>query len=169
MKAKKRCAWCAGDPLLERYHDIEWGKPIRGERELFERLILEIFQAGLNWRMVVHKRRAFRRAFSGFSPARVASFGKRDVGRLLRDEGIIRNRLKIEAAIENARVVLELKKEFGSFNKYLGSLDGMDEGALFREFKKRFRFMGPKIAESFLQSIGRLPTPHEEGCWMGGK
>lgn len=150
------------------YHDKEWGVPLESDDELFERLTLELFQAGLNWRLILHKRPAFRKAFSNFSIKRVASFTKKDVSRLLNDKAIIRNRLKIEATIENAKRIRKLIAEHGSFANYVSNLTGPPED-FHKEFKKRFRFMGPKIVESFLLSIGKLDGAHEPGCWKARK
>ena len=100
---KKRCSWAVDDPLLIQYHDEEWGVPLESDDALFERMTLEVFQAGLNWRLILHKRASFRKAFKNFSIERVASYTERDVARLLNDKSIIRNRLKIESTIENAR------------------------------------------------------------------
>lgn len=167
-EGKKRCSWAENDPLMTRYHDDEWGEPLAEDDALFERLTLEIFQAGLNWRMILHKREAFRKAFHNFSLRRVAAYRDRDVQRLLNDSGIIRNRKKIEAAINNARVFLEIAEEHGSFQKYLAGLSG-DEGTLLKEFRVRFSFMGPTIATSFFYSVGVLPAPHQPGCWKAKK
>ena len=161
----KRCQWAEKNSLLQRYHDEEWGIPVEEDVAFFERLVLEMFQAGLSWRLVLQKREALRRAFSGFSISKVAAFGTKDIDRLLSDKGIIRNRRKIEGAIANARIFSEIIETHGSFKNYLSQFDDSDEQTLFKEFKKRFRFMGPKIAESFLQSVGKLPAPHEPGCW----
>lgn len=165
---KQRCSWAVDDPLMIDYHDNEWGVPLDDDDELFERLTLELFQAGLNWRLVLHKRDAFRKAFADFSIDRVATFSKRDVERLLSDKGIIRNRLKIESTIENAKRLRKIVVEHDSFADYISSLTGTQE-ELTREFKKQFRFMGPKIVESFLLSIGKLKGAHEAGCWMAKK
>jgi len=165
---KKRCSWAVDDPLLIEYHDNEWGVPLTGDDELFERLTLEVFQAGLNWRLMLQKRAAFRKAFADFSIERVASFTKKDVARLLRDKSIIRNRLKIESTIENARRLHGIIAEHGSFAKYLDSLTGSQD-ELTREFKKRFRFMGPEIVKCFFHGIGRIDGIHEPGCWKARK
>ncbi len=165
---RKRCSWAADDPLLIEYHDKEWGIALESDDELFERLTLELFQAGLNWRLVLQKRPAFRKAFSNFSIKRVASFTEKDVSRLLNDKAIIRNRLKIEATIENAKRLTKIIAQYGSFANYLSSLTGPPED-FHKEFKKRFRFMGPKIVESFLLSIGKLDGAHEPECWMARK
>jgi len=162
---RHRCGWTGIDPLLQQYHDDEWGVPVEDDTAVFERLVLEIFQAGLNWRLILYKREALRRAFAGFSIPQVASFGEKEIERLLNDKAIVRNRRKIEATIENARIFSQLIRDHGSFKNYLAQFDGDDEAGLFREFKKRFRFMGPKIAGSFLQSVGKISAPHDPGCW----
>ena len=121
--ALTRCWWAdagAGDALMTQYHDDEWGVPIDEDLELFERLALESFQAGLSWRTILAKRDAFRRAFAGFDPTVVAGFGEAEVGRLMADAGIVRNRAKVEATIGNARAFLTLQREAGSFSRYLG-------------------------------------------------
>jgi len=161
---KPRCAWATRDELSRRYHDEEWGVPLRTDAEHLERLALEIFQAGLSWRLMLAKRDAFRRAFEGFDPRRVAAFGPRDVARLLSDAGIVRNRRKIEAVIRNASVFLEIVREHGSFARWLEGLPG-DEAALLAEFRRRFAFCGPEVTRSYLMSMGKLPAWHEEGCW----
>ena len=161
----KRCSWAGDDALLIEYHDNEWGVPLETDDELFERMTLEIFQAGLSWRLILKKRDALKKAFNGFSIERVASFTARDVARLLKDESIIRNRLKIESTVENARRLEKMAGEDESFADFISTLTGgLDE--MSKEFKKRFRFMGPKIVESFLLSIGRLDGAHEPGCAM---
>lgn len=165
---KKRCAWVANDPLAIKYHDDEYGRPLEGDDELFERLSLEIFQAGLSWRMVLHKRQAFRKAFRNFSINRVASFTEKDVSRVMEDKDIIRNKLKINATIENAKRLKKIITHYGSFANYISSL-GTGEESIYRAFKKQFVFIGPQIVESFLQSIGKLPEIHEPDCWKAGK
>ncbi len=125
MKSIRRCAWSTfDDPLYLAYHDDEWGRPVRDDRTIYEFLVLETFQAGLSWRTVLHKRENFRKAFAGFDPRKVATFMARDVSRLMKDAGIIRNRAKIEAAIHNARLFLQVQKEFGTFSKYMWSWVG---------------------------------------------
>src|SRR3989344_1031814 len=113
------CSWPKTDPLMKRYHDKEWGKPVRNDRKIFEFLVLESAQAGLSWSTILRKREGYRRAFADFVPSLVARFGKRDVTRLLKNPNIIRNRLKIEATINNAKKFLEVQKEFGTFGKYM--------------------------------------------------
>lgn len=165
MTGRQRCRWVAGDPLLIRYHDAEWGVPVRTIRAHFERMSLEVFQAGLNWRLILHKRAAFRKAFRGFEPRRVARMGKRDVERLMTDAGIVRNRLKIESTIDNARRVLEKAEQHGSFGRYLATL-GRTKKAMQVSLRRDFRFMGPLVAEAYLQSVGLIPAPHQAGCFM---
>jgi DNA-3-methyladenine glycosylase I len=160
--ARRRCAWAVREPLLA-YHDREWGQPLHNDRRLFEFLILEGMQAGLSWETVLRKRAAFRRAFAGFDPIKVSEFGPRDVARLMRDESIIRNRAKIEAAIGNAKALLAVRKDFGTFDKYVWKFD--DRDVLSKDLKKRgFRFVGPTIVESFMQAVG-IRNDHERGCY----
>jgi DNA-3-methyladenine glycosylase I len=172
MKKKKhkrqRCSWAIDDPLLIAYHDEEWGLPLHEDNELFERLTLEIFQAGLSWRLILHKREALRKAFAGFSVEHVAAFTQRDVTRLLKDSSIIRNRLKIESTIENAKRLKRIVAEHGSFADYVSTLSGSPE-EMFGALKKQFKFMGPEIAKCFLLSIGKLDGAHEPGCYMAKK
>ena len=159
---RHRCAWASREPLLS-YHDNEWGTPLHDDRLLFEFLILEGMQAGLSWETVLRKRDAFRRAFVGFDPVKVAKFTSKDVARLMKDESIIRNRAKIEAAIGNAKALLVLRKEFGSFDRYAWAFD--DKDVLSKDLKKRgFRFVGPTIVESFMQAVG-IRNDHERGCY----
>lgn len=149
---------------MTEYHDEEWGTPVEDDDSYLERMLLEVFQAGLSWRTILHKRPAFRAAFHRFSVDRVASFGSEDVLRLLGDAGIVRHRGKIEASIENARRFQEIQASHGSFHRYLSSLDD-DPEAIRKELRRRFLFMGPKIADSFLESVGRVPAPHDPECW----
>jgi DNA-3-methyladenine glycosylase I len=145
------------------YHDFEWGTPQHDDRLLFEFLVLEGMQAGLSWETVLRKRDAFRRAFLRFDPPKVARFGARDVARLMRDESIIRNRAKIEASIGNAKALLVLRKEFGTFDRYVWTFS--DKDLLSKDLKKRgFRFVGPTIVESFMQAVG-IRNDHERGCY----
>ncbi len=137
--------------------------PQHDDRVLFEFLVLEGMQAGLSWETILRKREAFRKAFARFDPARVARFGARDVARLMKDEGIVRNRAKIAAAIANARAFLAIRDEFGSFDRYVWAFD--DHVALSRDLKKRgFGFVGPTIVESFMQAVG-IKNDHEPGCY----
>jgi DNA-3-methyladenine glycosylase I len=159
---RRRCSWATREPLMT-YHDVEWGTPLHDDRRLFEFLILEGMQAGLSWETVLRKRTAFRRDFARFEPAKVARFTSKDVARLMKDESIIRNRAKIEAAIGNAKALLVLKKEFGTFDRYVWKFD--DKDALSKDLKKRgFRFVGPTIVESFMQAVG-IRNDHERTCY----
>ena len=179
----KRCWGEIEDPLMRDYHDLEWGTPIHDDRKIFEFLVLEGMQAGLNWMMILKKRESFRRAFKGFDPAKVARMTERDVKRLLADPTIIRNRLKIEAAITNARRFLEVEKEFGSFDRYIwGFVGGKPvqsrlksfaempsrtplSDAISKDLKARgFKFVGSTIIYSHLQATG-LVNDHLITCF----
>lgn len=172
-----RCAWARGEQML-RYHDTEWGKPEHDDGKLAEMLLLEGFQAGLSWAVVLSKRENFRRAFAGFDPERIAAFTEPDIERLMADAGIVRNRLKIEAAIGNMRVFLEIQTEFGSFDRYLYSfapdapvIGGQElicssplSDAVAKDLKKRgMRFMGTVTVYSFLQAVG-VVNDHDPLC-----
>lgn len=146
------------------YHDREYGVPLRGDDELFERLILEINQAGLSWLTILKKREGFRRAYHGFDVARVARYGARDRARLLKDAGIIRNRLKVEAAVANAKTVLALRKSHGSFHGWIEAHHPRSKEEWVKLFKQTFRFTGGEIVGEFLMSIGVLPGAHRESC-----
>jgi DNA-3-methyladenine glycosylase I len=122
--SKKRCDWGTSDEIMIRYHDEEWGVPVHDDRKHFEFLVLESFQAGLSWMTILKKRENFRKAFARFDPDRVSRYGKEDIERLLTDRGIIRNRKKIEAAIENAKAFLSIQEEFGSFDSYIWDFVG---------------------------------------------
>ena len=181
-----RCAWgVEGDPLYRAYHDEEWGRPSRDERLLFEMLVLEGAQAGLSWSTILRKREGYRRAFAGFDPAVVAGFGDIDVARLLGDAGIVRNRLKVESAVANARAVLALRGAGGSLVDLLwGFVGGMpldrraanlgelpaetaESRAMSTELKRRgFRFVGPTVCYAFMQATG-LMNDHVVGCAAG--
>jgi DNA-3-methyladenine glycosylase I len=159
---KLRCAW-PKNPLAIAYHDKEWGVPVRNERKLFECLILEGAQAGLSWDTILAKRHSYRKAFARFDPARVARYGAADRRRLLCDAGIVRHAGKIEAAIVNARCVLAVRKEFGSFASYLWGFD--DARALSKDLKKRgFRFVGPTTVYAFMQAVGMV-NDHDKRCF----
>jgi DNA-3-methyladenine glycosylase I len=180
-----RCWWCAATPEYRAYHDAEWGFPVADERRLFEKLSLEGFQSGLSWLTILRKREAFRRAFAGFDPERVARFGERDVARLLGDAGIIRHRGKIEATIAGARATLAVRdspsgslerlvwsfepgsadRELGPSRSELAARTTTPESvALAKELKRRgFRFVGPTTAYAFMQSMG-LVDDHLAGC-----
>jgi DNA-3-methyladenine glycosylase I len=146
------------------YHNKEYGFPLEDDAALFERLMLEINQAGLSWLTILKKREAFRRAYGGFDPAVVAAYGARDRKRLLGDAGIIRNRLKVDAAITNAQRILELRKSHGSFAGWLGAHHPRSKEEWVKLFKQTFRFTGGEIVNEFLMSIGYLPGAHVERC-----
>ena len=170
-----RCDWAGADPLMRLYHDEEWGVPVHDDRTLFEFLVLEGAQAGLSWLTILRKRESYRRAFRGFDPGAVAAMTPRDVERLLLDDGIVRNRLKIEAAVGNARRVPDIRREFGSLDAYLWRFVGGrpvvhafrrmaavpstsgEAEAMSRELKRRgFRFVGPTICYAFMQAVGMV-------------
>jgi DNA-3-methyladenine glycosylase I len=177
-----RCEWAGNDPLMIAYHDEEWGVPCHDDRDLFERLILEGFQAGLSWSTILRKRQAFIRAFDGFDPAIVARYGPEDVDRLLSDAGIVRNRLKVAAAISNAQAFLETCDEFGTFDAYIWQFSPNAPGprprsladvpattpesdAMSKDLKRHgFRFVGSTICYAFMQSAG-LVDDHVERCF----
>ena len=158
------CAFASSDPWHARYHDREYGFPIRSDRGLFERLALEINQAGLSWLTILKKRRGFRRAFEGFDPEVVARYGPRERRRLLADAGIIRNRLKVDAVIENARRVLLLRESHGSFARWLDAHHPRERDEWRKLFRDTFLFTGGEIVGEFLISTGYLPGAHERGC-----
>lgn len=180
---KQRCDWGTNDPLYQAYHDEEWGVPLRDDRALFEFLILEGAQAGLAWITVLRKRDRYRKVFSGFDPAKVARFRPEKIERLLVDPGIIRNRLKVEGAVRNAKVFLKVQKEFGSFSEYIWSFVGnkpkqnrfksMSEmpaeseisRAMGKDLKRRgFTFVGPTICYTFMQAVGMV-NDHVTACY----
>ena len=158
------CDFAPGDPLHRPYHDTEYGFPARDEAVLFERLILEINQAGLSWGLMLKKREGFRAAYDGFDVETVAGYGERDVARLLADPGIIRNRLKVAAAVHNAGVILGLRDSHGGFAGWLDAHHPLDKADWVKLFKKTFRFTGGEITGEFLMSLGYLAGAHREGC-----
>lgn len=182
--SKNRCAWVRpGNTDYERYHDIEWGVRTYDDRRLFEFLLLESAQAGLSWETILRKRAAYKKAFANFDPEKVARFTPHHIERLMRDHGIVRNRLKIESAVSNARLFLEVQKEYGSFSIYLWhfvdnrQLDGKrrtiadipaitaEAEALARDLKRRgFKFFGPVIGYAYMQAIG-LVNDHTTDCF----
>ncbi len=184
MSFPVRCEWVPqGDPLYLAYHDEEWGVPSHDDRQLFELIVLEGAQAGLSWSTILRKREGYRNAFAGFDPERVARFDTRDVERLLADSGIVRNRLKVESAVANARATLAVREELGSLDAYLWSfvggrpiVNGWRElgdvpaetdasWAMSRELKRRgFRFVGPTVCYSFMQATG-LVNDHTIDCF----
>ncbi|WP_026327177.1 DNA-3-methyladenine glycosylase I [Proteiniphilum acetatigenes] len=150
--------------LHKNYHDNHYGFPIHDDNELFGRLIMEINQAGLSWETILKKESSFREAYDSFNIKKVASYTEKDRERLLNDAGIIRNRLKINAAIENANTILALQQEFGSFEKWLEHHHPKTKDEWVKLFKKTFRFTGGEIVNEFLMSIGYLPGSHSENC-----
>ncbi len=179
----KRCAWAGEEPLMVAYHDDEWGVPVHDDRLLFEFLTLEGAQAGLSWSTILKKRDNYRRAFAGLDPKRVARFNTRSVERLLRDAGIVRNRLKVESTLSNAKAFLDTQAEFGSFDAYIwGFVDGKPRvnrfktlrqiptttsasDAMSKDLKTRgFRFVGSTICYAFMQAAG-LVNDHEVSCF----
>jgi len=185
-KERQRCSWADGDPEMTRYHDEEWGVPAHDESHLFEMLTLEGAQAGLSWRTVLYKREAYRKAFAGFDAERVARFGARDVARLMNDAGIVRNRLKISSTIDNAKAILEVRKE-GSLDALLWSFVGgasivhapaglsnvpattAESNAMSKALKARgFRFVGPTICYALMQACG-LVDDHVKGCFRASR
>lgn len=182
---KKRCSWVpAGHELYERYHDREWGRPVRNDGTFFEFLLLESAQAGLSWETILKRREGYRQAFASFDAKKVARFSSRDVARLMQDASIIRNRLKIESTITNAQIFLAIQKEFGSFSKYAwgfvgGKVEHSPRGitrvtspsaeALAADLKRRgFKFFGPVIAYAFMQATG-LVNDHAPDCFRHSK
>ena len=184
MTEPRRCPWCAGDELMQAYHDREWGAPIRDDdRKQFEFLVLEGAQAGLSWRTILHKRAGYRRAYGGFDPALVARYGDAERAALLGNPKIVRNRLKVAASIDNARAFLAVRERFGSFCRYLwdfvdgrpvvGGWRGQGEmpaetelsRRISRDLKSRgFRFVGPTIVYSHLQAVG-VVNDHLVDCF----
>lgn len=161
------CAYAAEHPddlFNKNYHDTEYGFPIADDNLLFERLVLEINQAGLSWITILKKADNFRRAYHGFNIAKVAKYGEKDRTRLLGDVGIIRNRLKVNAAIVNAQKILVLQKEFSSFKGWLDSHHPLTKDEWVKVFKKNFVFTGGEIVNEFLMSTGYLSGAHEETC-----
>ena len=183
MAALKRCSWCGDDPLYVEYHDTEWGVPLHDDAKLYEFLVLEGMQAGLSWITILRKRENFRRAFAGFDAGKVARFGKRDIARLMADAGIVRNALKVHAAIANAQAFLRVREEFGSFDKYLWQfVDGSprvnrrramkdvpastpQSDAMSRDLKARgFKFVGTTICYAHMQATGMV-NDHVISCF----
>lgn len=183
IHGKKRCGWCGDDPLYVAYHDKEWGRPVYDDQVLFEFLILEGAQAGLSWITILRKREHYREAFAGFDPIKVARFNQAKIDRLLNNPGIVRNRLKIEAAVNNAKRVIEVQKEFGSFANYCWSFVGgqpiqnrfkslkdvpavtAESDAFSKDLKKRgFKFVGSTIMYAFFQATGMV-NDHVTECF----
>ena len=163
------CDYCITHPedtFNKNYHDTQYGFPLDDDNELFERLVLEINQAGLSWITILKKADNFRKAYSKFNIAKIAKYTEEDRARLLADAGIIRNRLKVNAAIVNAQKVLELKKEFGSFKGWLDAHHPLTKDEWTKLFKKTFIFTGGEIVNEFLMSTGYLPGAHQKDCPM---
>jgi len=181
----QRCQWATmgNSPLMVEYHDKEWGVPVHDDRTLFEFLVLEGAQAGLSWQTVLNKRENYRKAFQAFEPANIAHYKNKDVQRLLRDPGIIRNRLKIQATINNSRQILEIQRELGSFDKYIWRFVGdkpikhafkslseipattNESDAMSKDLRKRsLRFVGPTICYAFMQAVGMV-NDHATNCF----
>ena len=158
------CQFAPGDPLHAPYHDHEYGFPVSDDAVLFERLILEINQAGLSWATILRKRANFQRAYDQFDIGTVAAYAEADRARLLGDAGIIRNRLKVDAAIENAGRLLEIREQYGSFAAWLDHHHPLPKDEWVKLFKKTFRFTGGEIVGEFLMSTGYLPGAHTEDC-----
>ena len=183
--SKQRCFWCGDDAQYIEYHDLQWGRPVTNDNQLYEKICLEGFQAGLSWLTILRKRESFRRAFRSFDPKIVASFNQRDVNRLMKDESIVRHRGKIESAIQNAKSTLEVQREFGSLAKFVWSFRSdpvvisktkaptqikeikastPESAALSKALRDRgFKFVGPTTMYAAMQSLG-LVNDHFAGC-----
>jgi DNA-3-methyladenine glycosylase I len=185
IRAERRCRWAQGADIdMQRYHDEEWGRPSHDDRHLFEMLILEGAQAGLSWSTILHKRAGYRKAFAGFAPRKVARFDARRRAALMRNPGIVRNRLKIESTVTNARAYLAVQREFGSFDRYLWSFVGGRpvvkhrlgsavpartalSDRIARDLARRgFRFVGTTIVYAYLQAVG-VVDDHARSCFLG--
>jgi DNA-3-methyladenine glycosylase I len=173
------------DPLYIAYHDDEWGVPVHNDQKLFELLLLEGFQAGVSWALILRKRENFRKAFDGFDPVKISTYTENDIERLMSNEGILRNKLKIRSSVTNAKVFLEVQEEYGTFDKYIWEFVGGKtiknalmsfsemptkseiSEAMAKDLKKRgFKFVGPVICYSFMQAVGMV-NDHLVGCWWG--
>lgn len=184
---KQRCQWAGNDPLYQKYHDEEWGKPVHDDRKLFEMLILEGAQAGLSWITILRKRENYRKAFNNFDAKKIVKYDSPKVKQLLQNEGIIRNRLKINSTIQNAKLFLEVQKEFGSFDKYIWQfVNGKpiknkwesikeipaktkESDAMSKDLKKRgFKFVGSTICYAFMQAVGMV-NDHSVDCFRYNK
>lgn len=154
--------------MLASYHDLEWGQPIDSDGGHLERMALEVFQCGLSWKIVLVKREAFREAFEGFEPERVSRFRSRQIERLCGNAAIIRNRMKLKAIVENAKVFLRLAEEHGSYLKWfekLAAATPRERKALYPLFKETFKFMGPETTKCYLMGVGKIPAAHDRKCW----
>lgn len=183
MKNKIRCPWPADDKLYQKYHDIEWGVPVHNDRKLFEFLLLEEFQAGLSWRTILYKRQNFRKAFDNFDYRKIAAYDKKKINSLMKDAGIIRNKLKINSAVTNAKAFIEVRKEFGTFDKYIwGFVNGKPiknkikslkelpartelSDLISKDLKNRgFKFVGSTIVYAHMQATGMV-NDHLTNCF----
>lgn len=183
MDGRARCAWCLKDQLYRDYHDKEWGVPSHDDQHLFEKLMLECFQAGLSWYTILKKRENFRKAFDGFNAKKISKYTEEKVEGLMQDEGIIRYRAKILAAISNAQKFLEIQKEFGSFDKFIWQftdykiivnsmksekdfiVTSKESDAMCKELKKRgFKFVGSTTCYAYMQGVGMV-NDHMNNCW----
>ena len=184
---KTRCSWPGANDLMMKYHDKEWGVPVHDERKLFEFFVLDAFQAGLSWAIILKKRENFKKAFDNFDAKRIAKYDKRKIKKLLADSGIVRNRLKIEATICNAKEFLNIQKEFGSFDSYIWQFAGgrpiknswkalgdipaktAESDAMSKDLKKRgFKFVGSTICYAFMQGAGMV-NDHIVACFRYNK
>ncbi len=183
IDGRAKCWWCLGSPAYEAYHDEKWGVPIRDDQDLFAKLMLDGFQAGLSWSTILNKWENFDRAFDGWDPEKIAVYTQDDIDRLMADPGIVRNRLKVNGAVKNARAYLQLQEDEGSFSDYLWSFVGGDtivmrptgqedfratspeSDAMSKALKKRgFTFVGSTICYAFMQAVGMIDD-HVAGCW----
>mgnify|MGYP001609874454 FL=1 len=183
MKAKTRCPWVGENPLMQKYHDEEWGVPLHNDKKLFEFLILDAFQAGLSWSTIINKRKNFEKAFNRFDAAKISKYGERDFNRLMNDAGIIRNRAKIRATIQNAHTFLDTQHQFGTFDEYIWSFTNgktitnkiksakdypsrsSESDAMSKDLKARgFSFVGTTICYAFMQAAGMV-NDHSVDCF----
>lgn len=182
-KEPSRCDWAGNDPLYIKYHDVEWGLPVHNDRKLFEMLLLEGAQAGLSWITILRKRENYRKAFDGFNPKKIAGYDSRKIRQLLANDGIVRNKLKVEGAVRNARAFLAVQKEFGTFDTYIWQfVEGrpkqnrwtrlkqippktVESDAMSKDLKRRgFTFVGSTICYAFMQAVGMV-NDHELSCY----
>ena len=183
MKNLKRCPWPNENPLMIKYHDEEWGVPVHNDRKIFEFMILDAFQAGLSWQTIINKRKNFEKAFDKFDYKKIAKYGKKEYNRLIKDAGIIRNKAKITAAIKNAKLFMEVQKEFGTFDNYIWQFvnhkpivmkvksakdfraTSKESDAMSKDLKKRgFQFVGSTICYAFMQAAGMI-NDHFVNCF----
>lgn len=183
MNEIKRCKWSTSDPIYVKYHDKEWGVPVHNDRKLFEMIVLDGAQAGLSWLTILKKRVNYRKAFDNFDPRKIAMYDKRKVGQLLKNDGIVRNKLKVESAVTNAKAFLKVKEEFGSFDRYIWQFVGgkkivnsrktlkeipatsLESDAMSKDLKARgFKFVGSTICYAFMQAAG-LVNDHTIDCF----